>query len=265
MPARSDIDPVELRFVLGNLILLDVVEPASGAAVPEFRCRVHGVNLAEQFGFDLTGKPVAHIPMADFRDDVIARLTKVVATRLPSVRTLRRVLKSHLCHYEVLWLPLSSDGHRIDRMLGGVEFIQVMSLDEATRREQAKPFRAEKTILVVDDDSAVLNLADTVLSELGYRVLLAGDGHAALSILEGGQRVDLVFSDIVMPNAMSGLDLARAVKARDHRIKVVLTTGFAPRTIDPDGVLNGFDLLRKPYRPHDLAGKIDAAFAAPRA
>jgi len=114
-----------------------------------------------------------------------------------------------------------------------------------------------ETILVVEDDDAVRKVAVLLLRELGYRVLEAANAREALAVVERGDPLDLLFTDVVMSGGMSGTDLARAACERRPGLKVLLTSGFAeqaePRESHP-GFRHG--LLRKPYLRRDLARKI---------
>jgi PAS domain S-box-containing protein len=116
--------------------------------------------------------------------------------------------------------------------------------------------RPGERILVVEDNSAVRAMALQQIRDLGYEVVEANDGPAALAVLDKGERFDLLFTDIIMPGGLSGGDLARAARARDPSIKVLLTSGFA------DGMRSGLradefrHLLNKPYRQSDLAEKL---------
>ena len=86
--------------------------------------------------------------------------------------------------------------------------------DAATRRPARTSGRAEGTILVVEDNPDVADVTATLLEQIGYRVLRAGNAIEALERIEGGDRIDLVFSDIVMPNGMNGIHLAQEVTER---------------------------------------------------
>ena len=113
---------------------------------------------------------------------------------------------------------------------------------------------ARKTILVVDDDPGVLDYASNVLEECGYAVLTAPDGAAALVLLRDHDRIDLLFTDVVMPG-LDGVEVARRACQESPGLKVLFTTGYAADVI-PAG-----RLLKKPYRPEQLAGEIAAVLA----
>jgi CheY-like chemotaxis protein len=110
---------------------------------------------------------------------------------------------------------------------------------------------ARKTILVVDDDPGVLDYASNVLEECGYAVLSAPDGATALVLLRNHGRIDLLFTDVVMPG-LDGVEVARRARQQSPGLKVLFTSGYAADVI-PAG-----RLLKKPYRPQQLAGEIAA-------
>jgi hypothetical protein len=116
MPSRADIDPLDMRFAIGNLILIDVIE----GSAPQFRIRLHGSNLSERVGFDLTGKMLDALPHPEFRELTRQSFTKVAKTKKPLHAYRDRVLDDRRRHYETLILPLSSDGDRVDLILCGL-------------------------------------------------------------------------------------------------------------------------------------------------
>ncbi len=117
--------------------------------------------------------------------------------------------------------------------------------------------RGNETILVVEDQVDVGDYAETVLSEFGYRVLRADNASEALAVLDGEDHVDLLFSDLIMPGGMNGVVLAREVKRRRPRIRVLLTTGYAESSIERvDARGAEFDLIQKPYKRSDLAIRV---------
>jgi PAS domain S-box-containing protein len=101
-----------------------------------------------------------------------------------------------------------------------------------------------QTILVVEDNPDVRNVAVSLLQELGYRTIESDTASAALDILAAGNDVDLIFSDVVLPGQTDGLALARTVTTRYPQIPVVLTTGYS-KVFD---VSPEYPVLRKPYQ-----------------
>lgn len=116
MPARADLDPIDVRAVIGNIILVDVIagEPLT------FRIRLHGTNLSERVRFDLTGKMLDEMPQAEFRELTQKSFTRVVQTKEPLHAYRDGVLDNRRRVYETLILPLSSDGENVDRILCGL-------------------------------------------------------------------------------------------------------------------------------------------------
>ena len=114
-----------------------------------------------------------------------------------------------------------------------------------------------ETILVAEDDDGVRATVVELLQDLGYRVLKAPDASAALSIIESGVGIDLLFTDVVMPGQLKSADLARKAKERVPDIAVLFTSGYTENSIVHGGRLDpGVQLLSKPYSREQLAKKI---------
>jgi PAS domain S-box-containing protein len=107
----------------------------------------------------------------------------------------------------------------------------------------------QETILVVEDNPDVQAVAKMLLGQIGYRTIGADSAAAAFEVLNSGRRIDLVFTDVVLPGAIDGLALAQRLAADRPDVPVVLTTGYAKR-LDAD---RGFPVLRKPYNISTLA------------
>ena len=111
---------------------------------------------------------------------------------------------------------------------------------------------AQGRILLVEDNEQVGEMAAQLLDDLGYTITRASDAASALALIEAGSDgFDLVFSDVVMPGEMSGVDLARILRQRSPTLPVVLTTGFSEALAD--GTVEGVELLRKPYSVESLS------------
>ncbi|MER2535975.1 MAG: PAS domain-containing protein [Rhizobiaceae bacterium] len=123
------------------------------------------------------------------------------------------------------------------------------SLDRGSRQE---------TILVVEDDERVRNFSTEALRELGYTVFEAGSGKDALAIIDSGQTIALLFTDVVMPG-MTGRELAVVARQKAPALKVLYTTGYTRNAVVHNGVLDaGTHLLQKPFSIEQLAAKIRA-------
>jgi len=135
---------------------------------------------------------------------------------------------------------------------------QAQPLAVVSEQKQAAN-RGKGSVLVVEDDDDVAQVAMTMLSMLGYEAHLARDARTALSLLLGGQRFDLLFSDIVMPGGMDGLDLARRVRQHFPWLPILLASGYYRPAAEGDR--EGFSLIAKPYRADALSDAIRQCLA----
>jgi PAS domain S-box-containing protein len=117
-----------------------------------------------------------------------------------------------------------------------------------------------ETILVVEDDPTVRRMAVGLLEGLGYQVHEAHDGRSALNILHGADHIDLLFTDMIMPNGISGQDLVKAARQLRPNMKALLTSGYSEQFITRRGdVAQDVRLLGKPYRREKLATEVRSA------
>jgi len=128
--------------------------------------------------------------------------------------------------------------------------------EPAPARRGESTAAAGELILVVEDNATVRKSVVRQLQKLGYRTLEAEDGQEALAALERDPRIDLLFSDIVMPGGMSGRQLAAAVRRRRPGLKILLTSGFPDKAGDGRARERREQVLGKPYRQRDLALKL---------
>lgn len=114
-PARANFDPLELGFVLGNLSLIDVLyDPL------RFRLRLHGTMAVSRLGYDMTGKFADEIPDPEFREVALATYQTLIERGEPMRDVRESVLDSKSHRYEIIWLPLSDDGARINMLMACV-------------------------------------------------------------------------------------------------------------------------------------------------
>ncbi len=114
-----------------------------------------------------------------------------------------------------------------------------------------------ESILVVEDDADLRETSTATLTFLGYRILQAHDADTALRVLAGQDRVDLLFTDVMMPGGMLGPTLAQRAREMRPGLNVLFTTGYANSAVFPSGAGFGYsDMLLKPYRAEDLALRI---------
>jgi PAS domain S-box-containing protein len=116
---------------------------------------------------------------------------------------------------------------------------------------------AGRTILVVEDEDAVREAALAMLDELGYQRLEASNAESALALVESGARVDLVFTDVVMPGRLRTREFAQRLKQLRPDLPVLFTSGYTDNAIIHQGRLDeGVHLISKPYAKADLAHRI---------
>jgi CheY-like chemotaxis protein len=116
-----------------------------------------------------------------------------------------------------------------------------------------------ETILVVEDDAPVRQLAVSMFTSLGYHPVEADSAKTALKVLEETPQVKLLFTDIVLPGGMSGTDLALQAQQLRPDLKILFTSGYTEQALSNHRQLpEGTELLAKPYRKVNLAKKIHA-------
>lgn len=159
----------------------------------------------------------------------------------------------------------SGGGIRISSRMGKGTVVEVylprsLGRAEVTRLrndEALGTVASRATVLVVDDQSDVREVAVAHLEALGYQVAQAASGRTALDLIGNRGGVDLLIADYAMPG-MSGVELARAVRAKRPDLPVVIVTGY----VDVSGVaaeIEGADFLKKPYRISELAATVELA------
>ena len=129
--------------------------------------------------------------------------------------------------------------------------------------EREEPRRGSETVLLVEDEPALLDLCQRMLGSLGYRVLSAATPEEAIAIAEsGGHGIELLITDVVMPQ-MNGRELADALRALAPGLRVVYISGYTSDVIARRGVLHeGVHFLQKPFTARDLAAKVREALDA---
>jgi len=135
---------------------------------------------------------------------------------------------------------------------------RVLSVEQEA--EDEVPVARGETVLLVEDEAPVRTLTATLLNTLGYAVIEASDGDSAVAALESASRVDLLLTDVVLPGAMSGPQIAEEARRRRPGIKVLLMSGYPDKVLHhhdlPDGEV---EVLAKPFRKRKLAQKVRSA------
>jgi CheY-like chemotaxis protein len=113
------------------------------------------------------------------------------------------------------------------------------------------------TVLIVDDDEQVMAVAVDIFDSLGYDVMTANDATEAIDILMRDRKIDLLFSDVMMPGSMNGTELAREARNLRPEIKILLASGFPMAALDKAGAALGETaFIAKPYRWTEIVDRL---------
>jgi signal transduction histidine kinase/PAS domain-containing protein len=114
-----------------------------------------------------------------------------------------------------------------------------------------------ETVLIIDDEPAIRMVIAEVLTEVGYRVIEADDGPSGLRIIQAGGRIDLLITDVGLPNGLNGRQVADAARSKNPQLKVLFITGFAENAAIGNGHLDpGMSVITKPFANTALANKV---------
>ena len=139
----------------------------------------------------------------------------------------------------------------LPRHHGDAEMIEVD--EKAARPDDARG----QTVLIVDDEATIRHLVDEVLAEHGYTVIGAADGIAGLKVLQSGSRIELLITDVGLPNGMNGRQVADAARSLRPDLKILFITGYAENAAVGNGHLEpGMELLTKPFTMEALSIKV---------
>jgi CheY-like chemotaxis protein len=246
------IDRVEFETALVNLTL--------GRIVMETR---NGVVSAGAFS-DL---PPGDYVFVSVSEAGLGMTSEVAAQAFDPFFTTKEIGKgSGLGLSQVYGFARSASGHvKIDSKPGKGTTVEIHLSKSMERPMQAEPFKlapiraasGQETVLVVEDDPDVLGIAVSGRLALGYDVKTATDTREALTILHSNPGIDVLFSDVVMPGGMNGAQLAVEAQRIRPNLKVLLTSGYTVAGLTQDhGLPETLEVLRKPYRREELAGKL---------
>ncbi|MBJ6124211.1 hybrid sensor histidine kinase/response regulator [Microvirga splendida] len=112
------------------------------------------------------------------------------------------------------------------------------------------------TVLIVEDEPAVLEVASDIFDSLGYDVLTATHAQEAVAVLESDAAIDVMFSDVIMPNGMNGVELSRKAREMRPHLKILLASGYPMSALPSEGLGEGVSFISKPYRWTELADKL---------
>ncbi|WP_075358192.1 hybrid sensor histidine kinase/response regulator [Caballeronia sordidicola] len=128
------------------------------------------------------------------------------------------------------------------------------AIEDSAVESKSAPAASQEMILMVDDEPDVLDIGAELCRSIGYQVLTANNAKEALEMLNRSANISILFTDVVMPQGMHGLELARTARALLPQLKVVLASGYPlPMLKEQHGPTDAFTFIAKPYRLADLA------------
>jgi PAS domain S-box-containing protein len=258
-----NVDGAQFESALLNLVV------NARDAMPEGGMLTIGTNIRnlEEDEARLLGMPVGRYVSVEVQDTGIGMAPDVAARVFEPFFTTKEVGKGTGLGLSQVYGFINQSGGHIDvgsvpglgttiTMLlpaieGGVGANEDDSSDEATiARDSAG------TVLIVEDEPAVLDVATEIFDSLGYDVLTATDAIVALDVLGREGTIDVLFSDVIMPNGMNGVELSRRAREMRPGIKVLLASGYPMSTLPSEGFDDGVSFISKPYRWTELADKL---------
>jgi len=258
-----NVDGAQFEAALLNLVVNARDAMPEGG---ELRLAVRETELSAERAA-LCDVSAGHYVVVSIEDTGVGMTPEVAARVFEPFFTTKEVGKgTGLGLSQVYGFIMQSGGHiKVDSTPGQGTTITMLlpahGEDEAADEEDApniiRPARESAgTVLIVEDEAAVLDVATEIFDSLGYDVLTAPDAPHAVEVLARDQRIDVLFSDVVMPNGMNGFELSR--KAREMRpgIKVLLASGYPMSTLPSGGFDEGVSFISKPYRWTELADKL---------
>jgi PAS domain S-box-containing protein len=263
------IDPAQFESAVLNLIVNARDAMPRGGKIKVATCSVHRGTEA------VTGGSLAPGPyvVVSITDEGMGMDSQTLARVFEPFFTTKEVGKgSGLGLAQVYGFARSAGGDvSIDSKVGigtTVDLYFPRSSDAASEEAQATsskvPLRraaSGETVLLVEDDEQVLDMAIESLEELHYKVVVARNAREALDHLKGPERIDILFSDVVMPGGMNGAQLAAEARHLRPGLKVLLTSGYVAEAND-HGIGLEVPVLHKPYRRDELARTLRVVLGA---
>ncbi len=258
------IDPTQIELVILNLAInaRDAMEVGGSLAIETANVTLGAPTRPED-------PPAGSYVMVAVSDTGSGMTPDVLAKVFEPFFTTKEVGKgSGLGLSQVFGLAKQSGGGvRIDSTPGEGSSVKVY-LPRASGSPKAEAVKGapesqtapeDVNVLLVDDDSAVREVTAGILHELGYGVVEAGSGGAALEVLDRASKIDVLLLDFAMPG-MNGAEVAREVQARRPGLPILFVTGYAD--IESLEAVGGSGIVRKPFVQEDLAAKLRSVLAA---
>ncbi|WP_245312838.1 MASE1 domain-containing protein [Bradyrhizobium macuxiense] len=246
-PVKVDLAELELSIVNIAVNARDAM-PNGGT----FTLSIHAVTVDRQTGGDRAGKDFFAIALSDTGTGIPPNL---LSKMFDPFFTTKEVGKgtglglsqvygfAHQAGGTVTADSKVGQGTTITIYLPSSAGEQVANKGLAAARARTRQSQRQ-TVLVVDDSADVADVTSSLFEDLGYETVYRDSAEAALKLLEAGTKIDLVFSDIVMPGTIDGVGLAREIRSRYPNLPVALTTGYsdAAKAAPPN-----LKILRKPF------------------
>ena len=258
------IDPTQIELVILNLAInaRDAMEVGGTVTVETANVTLGPPGRAEE-------PPAGGYVMVAVSDTGSGMSPEVLAKVFEPFFTTKEVGKgSGLGLSQVFGLAKQSGGGvRIDSALGEGASVKVFlpraagppKPVEASPAVEAPSMAKDFRVLLVDDDNAVREVTASILHDLGYGVVEAGSGGAALELLDRETEIDLLLVDFAMPG-MNGAEVAREVLARRPGLPILFVTGYAD--LEALATAGGSGIVRKPFVQEDLAAKLRSVLSA---
>lgn len=261
------VDPAQFESAVLNLIVnaRDAIQGAGGNG-GTIRLACHNIELGPAAAFDrkLAAGSYVVVSVSDTGSGLDA---KTLARAFEPFFTTKEIGKgSGLGLSQVYGFMRSAGGDvAIESEVGAGTIVRLYLPRSGETVPETKPApstlmplrqASEETVLLVEDDEQVLDMAVESLEALRYTVMVSRNAHEALEHLAGQARIDLLFSDVVMPGSMNGAQLAIEAQRLRPGLKVLLTSGYAGESGASQLVGRSLPILSKPYRRDELAQKL---------
>jgi PAS domain S-box-containing protein len=245
------LDAAQFEAALLNLVL------NAHDAMPEggvLRIKTENAEVAAGDAAAARGVPPGRYVVAAVSDSGIGMSPEVQAHAFEPFFTTKEPGKgSGLGLSQVYGFVAQSGGHVVIDSEPGRGTAVALYLPQVEGQSRPRP----ATVLIVEDDPDVLESAVEMVRGLGYEVLTAANGIDALAVLKRNVTVDVLFSDIVMPRGMNGVELAKEARRLRPRLRILLSSGHASAILASEhGLTTDFSFIGKPYRWPDLAEKL---------
>jgi PAS domain S-box-containing protein len=274
-PVRNcQLDPSQLESAILNL-LLNARDGLAGCADPQVEIRTGNLSIAHGAPSAIADLPPGEYVWLSIGDNGRGIAPSILAHVMEPFFTTKEEGKGTGLGLSMVYGFAKQSGGAVDlRSAEGrgvtvrLYFPVVSHEEKRDGAERGAPLPApdmhDDVVLVVDDRPDVAEVAALLLEEMGLTTRIAHNGADALRLIDSGEKIDLLFTDLIMPGGMNGVMLAREARRRKPLLPVLLTTGYADMSLarsDADG--SEFPILHKPYQGPDLCAAVLRALHNP--